>query len=46
MEVVFSIADLITVMSQGQLLMHVTPNEVAGDSRVQEVYLGTPEDME
>ena len=46
MEVVFAIADLITVMAQGQLLMQGTPNEVAGDSRVQEVYLGTPEDME
>ena len=46
MEVVFAIADLITVMAQGQLLMQGTPNEVAGDSRVQDVYLGTPEDME
>ena len=46
MEVVFAIADLITVMAQGQLLMQGAPNEVAGDSRVQEVYLGTPEDME
>jgi branched-chain amino acid transport system ATP-binding protein len=46
MEVVFAIADLITVMAQGQLLMQGTPNEVAGDKRVQEVYLGAPEDVE
>jgi branched-chain amino acid transport system ATP-binding protein len=46
MEVVFAIADLITVMAQGQVLMQGTPNEVAGDSRVQEIYLGAPEDAE
>jgi branched-chain amino acid transport system ATP-binding protein len=46
MEVVFAIGDLITVMAQGQLLMQGTPSEVAGDKRVQEVYLGAPEDVE
>lgn len=46
MEVVFAIADLITVMAQGQLLMQGEPKEVAADARVQEVYLGTPEDLE
>lgn len=46
MEVVFAIADLITVMAQGQLLMQGSPDEVAKDRRVQEVYLGAPEDVE
>lgn len=46
MEVVFEIADLITVMAQGRLLMQGTPDEVSSDSRVQEVYLGVPEDLE
>jgi len=46
MEVVFKIADLITVMAQGRLLVQGTPDEVARDDKVQEVYLGTPEDSE
>ncbi len=46
MEVVFAIAGLITVMAQGQLLMQGSPDEVARDVRVQEVYLGAPEDLE
>ncbi len=46
MDVVFTIADLITVMAQGQLLMQGTPDDVAKDSRVQDVYLGAPEDVE
>lgn len=46
MEVVFAIADLITVMAQGQLLMQGPPQEVSADTRVQEVYLGAPEDFE
>lgn len=44
MEVVFAVADLITVMAQGRLLVQDTPNAVASDPRVQEVYLGAPEE--
>ena len=46
MEVVFAIADLITVMAQGRVLARGTPAEIASHSEVQEVYLGTPEDVE
>lgn len=46
MEVVFAISDFITVMAQGQLLMQGKPDDVSKDSRVQDVYLGTPEDVE
>lgn len=44
MEVVFAVADLITVMAQGRLLTQDKPDAVAADSRVQEVYLGAPEE--
>lgn len=46
MEVVFAIADLITVMAQGRVLARGTPEEIASHGEVQEVYLGTPEDVE
>lgn len=46
MEVVFKIADLITVMAQGRLLVQGTPDEVMKNDKVQEVYLGTPEEVE
>jgi branched-chain amino acid transport system ATP-binding protein len=46
MEVVFAIADLITVMAQGRLLVQDKPKIVAADARVQEVYLGAPEEVE
>lgn len=46
MEVVFKIADLITVMAQGRLLVQGTPDEVMKNDKVQEVYLGTPEEAE
>jgi branched-chain amino acid transport system ATP-binding protein len=46
MEVVFAIADLITVMAQGRLLVQDKPKTVAADARVQEVYLGAPEEVE
>ncbi|RTL55189.1 MAG: ABC transporter ATP-binding protein [Bradyrhizobiaceae bacterium] len=46
MEVVFAISGLITVMAQGQLLMQGAPDDVSKDGRVQEVYLGVPEDAE
>lgn len=44
MEVVFAVADLITVMAQGRLLTQDKPDAVAADARVQEVYLGAPEE--
>lgn len=46
MEVVFKIAELITVMAQGRLLVQGTPDEVMKNDKVQEVYLGTPEEVE
>jgi branched-chain amino acid transport system ATP-binding protein len=46
MEVVFGAADIITVMNQGMILCEGVPETVAKDSRVQEAYLGTPEDDE
>jgi branched-chain amino acid transport system ATP-binding protein len=42
MEVVFDAADVITVMNQGTILCRGTPDEIAGDERVQEAYLGAP----
>jgi len=44
MEVVFEIADDITVMAQGAILASGTPREIAADERVREAYLGRPED--
>lgn len=44
MEVVFAVAGLITVMAQGRLLAQDSPRAVAADPRVQEVYLGAPEE--
>ena len=44
MEVVFGIADRITVMANGAILAQGTPSEIAKDQRVQEAYLGMPED--
>ena len=44
MEVVFEIADNITVMAQGAVLASGTPQEIAADERVREAYLGRPED--
>lgn len=44
MEVVFGIADRITVMAQGAVLAQGSPAEIAKDLRVQEAYLGSPED--
>jgi len=43
MEVVFGVADVITVMNQGAILCQGSPDVVAKDPRVQEAYLGTPE---
>ncbi len=44
MEVVFDAADIITVMNQGVVLCQGTPDQIARDSRVQEAYLGAPEE--
>ncbi|OYX87496.1 MAG: ABC transporter ATP-binding protein [Azorhizobium sp. 32-67-21] len=44
MEVVFAIADLITVMAAGRVLARGTPKEIAENKEVQDAYLGAPED--
>jgi branched-chain amino acid transport system ATP-binding protein len=44
MEVVFEIADDITVMAQGAILASGSPQAIAADERVREAYLGRPED--
>ncbi len=44
MEVVFEIADDITVMAQGAVLASGSPQQIAADERVREAYLGRPED--
>ncbi len=44
MEVIFGIADVITVMNQGGILSKGSPEVIAKDRRVQEAYLGFPEE--
>jgi branched-chain amino acid transport system ATP-binding protein len=44
MEVVFEIAEDITVMAQGAILASGSPAEIAADERVREAYLGREED--
>ncbi len=44
MEVVFEIADDITVMAQGGVLTSGSPGDIATDERVREAYLGRPDD--
>ena len=44
MEVVFGIADDITVLAQGALLTSGSPKEIADNEQVREAYLGRPED--
>jgi branched-chain amino acid transport system ATP-binding protein len=44
MEVVFEIADDITVMAQGAILASGSPSDIAADERVREAYLGRDED--
>lgn len=40
MHVVFSLADKITVLSQGQIIAEGPPEEIRGNPKVQEAYLG------
>jgi len=40
MEVIFSLADLITVMQYGEIVTTGTPDEIRKDQRVKEAYLG------
>jgi branched-chain amino acid transport system ATP-binding protein len=40
MDMVMAISDVITVMSQGNVLAEGTPQAIAGDDRVQKAYLG------
>ena len=40
MDIVFSFADRISVLVNGELFMEGTPEEVAADPRVKAVYLG------
>jgi branched-chain amino acid transport system ATP-binding protein len=44
MDVVFEIADEITVMAQGAILASGGPKQIAADERVREAYLGRDED--
>jgi branched-chain amino acid transport system ATP-binding protein len=44
MEVVFGIADDITVLAQGAPLVSGSPKEIANNEQVREAYLGRPED--
>ncbi|MCL6640981.1 MAG: ABC transporter ATP-binding protein [Candidatus Rokubacteria bacterium] len=44
MDVVFSLADRITVLHYGEVLCEGSPDEVRADPRVYEVYLGTAEE--
>jgi branched-chain amino acid transport system ATP-binding protein len=41
MDLVFRLAERITVMVQGAILVEGTPQEIAADPRVRAVYLGT-----
>ncbi|MEX2462591.1 MAG: ABC transporter ATP-binding protein [Paenibacillaceae bacterium] len=40
MEVVFSIADRITVLHHGEVLLSGSPKEIRGDGRVKDIYFG------
>ncbi|MGI6072011.1 MAG: ABC transporter ATP-binding protein [Lachnospiraceae bacterium] len=44
MDLVFSLADNISVLYYGQIIASGPPDEIANDPRVQEIYLGADED--
>lgn len=44
MHVVFSLADTISVLAQGQIIVTGTPEEIKNDPKVKEAYLGESED--
>jgi len=41
--VVFSLADKVSVMAQGHVIVEGSPDEIKGDPRVREAYLGGAE---
>jgi len=43
MDVVFDLADIITVLHEGQILVEGTSNEIQQNSKVREIYMGTGE---
>ncbi len=46
MDAVFAVADVITVMVNGQVLESGTPEQIRASARVREAYLGTDEDVQ
>jgi len=46
MHVVFSLADQISVLAQGQIIASGTPDEIRNDPKVKEAYLGESQDEE
>ena len=43
MQVVFSLADHISVLAQGEIIVQGVPEEIKGHPKVREAYLGTAE---
>jgi branched-chain amino acid transport system ATP-binding protein len=41
MDIALSVSDHVTVLHEGKIIADGTPNEIASNSLVQEVYLGT-----